>query len=423
MSTYFYQLLGPTGRVKTGIVTLEYEKDDSVKYWLERKYDGYVVSLWKFPIWLTKVRIKLLSVFLPSVSAKELCGFLYDLAVMTESGVPISDAVDALAKEVNSTHASTRVVDVAKQIRAELNAGATVSDAFDRMKHIFPDSVRSLIRIGDETGTTDKMLKEAASHLQRLTDMRQDIQRAMIYPFFVFLSIICVSSFWIIYVIPNLSGMFKQMNAKLPAFTVAVLNSADWFSKNSFMVLLVFLTFISVNLYLYWFNEVYKFYVYKILHRLPIFRLIVSSSIYAFITEYLAVFIRAGVEIVSSIRIMSEVATDPVYRKKLNTIASYVENGEGLSVAMSRVGGFPPVMLRLISVGENTGTLDKQLELISSEYRKKLAHVVATISEIVKPLVIIFAGGIFLILITALMLPIYDLIGQAMSGNSGFGAK
>ena len=416
MAVYYYQILGPTGEVRNGLVNLDYEKIESVVYWLEKKYDGYVVSLIKLPSWLNNAWVKLTSVFRPTVSSKELCGFLYDLAVMTECGVPVVDAVDELSQTEAGKNSSRGVTEIAAQIKSELNAGATVSEAFDRLKLVFPDSVRSLIRIGNETGTTDKMLKEAAAHLQRLTDMRQDLQRAMIYPIFVFISIFGVSAFWIVYVIPNLSGMFKQMNAKLPEFTVAVLNGAEWLSNNAGIVASIIITLALMHFYLYAFNYKYKLTLYKGFHRLPVVRLIVSSSVFAFITEYLAVFIRAGVEIISSLRIMSEVTTDPVYRIKLDSIAKCVENGEGLSSAMRRVGGFPPVMLRLIAVGENTGTLDKQLEMISSEYRKKLAHVVATLSEIIKPLVIIIAGGIFLVLIVALMLPIYDLIAQAMNG-------
>lgn len=417
MATYFYQILLSTGREKLGFIDLNYSSIESVKYWIETKYDGYVVKIYEIPIWLTKIKDSFLGVFSTQIDKKELYSFLYDLAVMMQCGITIADAVEELSNTTDNKYSSKKIIDIALQLHHELNSGSSVSEAFDRMKNIFPMSVRSLIKIGDETGTLDKMLMEAANHLQRINDMKSNIKQAMIYPAFVFFAIFGVSAFWIIYVIPNLSSLFKQMNAKLPDFTLAVLNGAEFISDNWTLILSLILIFFIVNIYSYHNFKIYKFKLFYFLHKLPISNKIVSSSVLAFYSEYLSVFIRSGVEIILSLKILKEVTTDPVYEEKISKISHFVENGDLLSTAMKRTGGFPPVMLRLIVVGEKTGTLDQQLSMLSVEYSKKLNGIIATLSEILKPLVILVAGGIFTIMIVALMLPIYDLISQAMSGS------
>lgn len=107
--------------------------------------------------------------------------------------------------------------------------------------------------------------------------------------------------------------------------------------------------------------------------------------------------------------------TNLYYRDRMSLAKLYVERGDRLSSSMRRVGGFPPLMLRMIAVGEESGSLDRQLSHLASEYRSRLSRVVATLSEIIKPVIVLIAGALLLLFVIALVLPVYDLIGQAMA--------
>jgi len=258
-------------------------------------------------------------------------------------------------------------------------------------------------------------LMEAANHLDRVSKMKAETKQAMIYPIFVFLAIFGVAGFWIYYVIPNLLGLFKQLNAKLPPLTVAVLNASEWMTNNGQWIVAGMIASI-ILIWISWQRNLgFQRFIHNGLHKIPITRSIVSSAGLAFFAEYLSILIRAGLNISSSLSILENATRDLYYKERLSKMKNFVEKGDQISVAMKQVGGFPPMMLRMIIVGENSGTLDNQLKYLAGEYADRLKQIISTISEIIKPLVIVVAGGVFLFLIIALMLPVYDLVKQSMS--------
>jgi general secretion pathway protein F/type IV pilus assembly protein PilC len=150
---------------------------------------------------------------------------------------------------------------------------------------------------------------------------------------------------------------------------------------------------------------------------LPISRVLLTSSGLAFLSEYLSILVQAGIGIVDSLTIMEQTIKDTYYRDRLVAMRQYVQRGDRVSVAMRQVGGFPAMMTRMISVGEETGTLDRQLSHLAEEYRARLTRVIGMLAEIMQPLVIVLAGGLFIVMIMALLLPVYDLVRQAMSSR------
>ena len=140
------------------------------------------------------------------------------------------------------------------------------------------------------------------------------------------------------------------------------------------------------------------------------------SSGLAFFTEYMALLIRAGVDMVSSLQVMERAMRDEYYRDRIIAIRQVLERGDRVSAAMRQVGGFPSMMVRMIGVGEETGTLDSQFARLSAEYSLRLQRLITNLSEVIKPVVVLLAGGMFVFLIVALLLPVYDLVRQAITG-------
>ena len=406
-----------TGQVDSGLVQLNVQRKEAAKIILERNFDGIILKIQELPFWMVEIHRILQNLVYPSIKPAELCSMLRDMAVMTSCGVPIMQAIQGLAEEDSEGAGNRNICRVAKRLLEELDAGAALSEAFERNKDIFPESVCSLITIGDKTGTTHTMLMEAANHLDRVSKMKAETKQAMIYPIFVFMSIFGVAAFWIYYVIPNLLGLFKQLNAKLPPLTLMVLNASEWMTNNG-QWLVASMILIAIFIWLCWQRSVgFQRFIHTGLHKIPITRSIVSSAGLAFFSEYLSILIRAGLNVSSSLSILENATRDLYYKERLSKIKNFVEKGDQISVAMKQVGGFPPMMLRMIIVGENSGTLDNQLKYLAGEYADRLKQIVSTISEIIKPLIIVVAGGVFLFLIIALMLPVYDLVKQSMSMN------
>lgn len=414
MNVYYYKLLLSNGRVKSGITQLAVEHDASARIWLEKNFDAVVITLTRFPGWLAETQRSLSHLVKPTIKPIELSGMLQDLAVMTSSGIPVMEALRAVANEVGQGRTSN-AAKLARRMLEELDAGASLSDAFARYPDAFPETVRNLIMIGDETGSMDLMLKEAAEHIERISRMTADTKQALIYPVFVFSAIIAAGGFWIYYVVPNLADLFKQMNAKLPPLTVAVMAGSEWLISN-FGYIFIGLVALVFTLWVTWrYSRKFRRAIHYTLHKLPIAKTIMFSSGLAFFTEYMSLLIRAGVDMVSSLQVMERAMRDEYYRDRIIAIRQVLERGDRVSSAMRQVGGFPSMMVRMISVGEDTGTLDSQFSRLSEEYSLRLQRLITNLSEIIKPVVVLFGGGMFIFLIVALLLPVYDLVQKAIS--------
>jgi type II secretory pathway component PulF len=183
-------------------------------------------------------------------------------------------------------------------------------------------------------------------------------------------------------------------------------------------VLAVFLIIVTLT-WLYKSLPRFKAWCHELLHKLPIFKTLTTSSGMAFVTEHLALLVRAGLDFMTSLEVLANATTDQYYRQRLLRVREGVARGEGIGASMRRVGGFPAMAVRMISVGEESGSLDKQLDRLAAEYRKRLDVVVSTLSEIIKPALILIAGGLFIFLIVALLLPIYDLVRQSVNHSMG----
>lgn len=412
---YCFEVLLSTGRSKIGITAIPVEKDASARLWLERFYDGIVVGLYRLPAPATSIFNGFRNMTKRTINAKELAGLLRDMAVMTSAGIPVIDAIQSIAED-SGTDSSKGVEQVCRQLLEDLYAGTSISGAFTRQPDVFPDTVRSLAVIGDETGVMNLMLMESADHIDRVTSMKADAKQAMIYPLFSFAAIFGAGGFWIVYVMPKLVGLFKQMNAKLPPLTVAVLGAAEWLNQNWLELLILIASVFFVAYFSWRRSQAVKRGVYNLLHRLPVIKGILTSSGLAFFSEYLAILIRSGLDVVSSFQILDRTVRDLYYKDRVQAIRQFVERGDRISSAMRQTGGFPAMMIRMISVGEDSGTLDKQLSYLSNEYSTRLKRTIGVLAELIKPLVVLIAGAVFLLLIVALLLPVYDLVRQTMSG-------
>lgn len=414
---FYYRMLTPIGRVRAGLASIPVELDASARLWLEKKHDAAIVlRLHRLPAWLDGPLRQGRSLLHGAIRPAELAGLLRDLAVMTGSGIPVFEAIRAIAEDRGS-ESGRRVERVCLQLLEDLHAGSPLGVAFARQPEVFPAAVRSLAEIGDETGTMQQMLMESSRHVERVIALKADARQAMIYPAFSLLAILGAGGFWIGYVMPKLVGLFKQMNAKLPPLTVAVLDLAAWLGV-WWPALLGTLVAGGIAAAIAWQHSApLRRHTMALLHRTPVVRTLLVSSGLAFFSEYLALLIRSGLDLVTSMGIIERSLGNVYYRERVLAIRHFLERGDRISFAMRQIGGFPSMMVRMIAVGEDSGTLDRQLSHLADEYSARLKRTVGTLSELVKPLVVILAGGIFLVLIVALLLPVYDLVRQTMAGQ------
>lgn len=418
LRTYFYRVLLPHGKVKSGFLRLLVERDHSVRLRLEQSTEGAVLSLVRLPAWVTALNDLRMRLFRRHVRQQDLAGFLRDMGIMLDAGVPMMEALKTL---VDDESGDDGVAELAQRVHTDLGSGMRMPQSFARHPDVFPETVRNLAEIGDQSGELPRMLLESASHIERLIDIRRDIRTALIYPVLVFTTILGVGFFWLYYVVPNMAQLFKQLQAKLPPLTQWLIAVSD--ALVHYLVLFAVGVVLLVMLLMWLYRSIpgFKLACHELLHRLPIARTLSTSSGMAFISEHLALLVRAGLDFMLSLDVLSRATTDQYYRERLLRVRDGVARGEGIGASMRRVGGFPAMAVRMISVGEESGSLDKQLDRLATEYRKRLDVVVKSLGEIIKPALILLAGALFIFLIVALLLPIYDLVRQSVNHSLGGG--
>jgi type II secretory pathway component PulF len=409
MRYFYYKRMLDSGQIQSGFEKLAFFNDISARYYLEQRFKVVVLKLSMLPEWLTPVLDVLININTKPISRDELADFLRNLAVMQRSGIPIFDAMEELAGDDSTVQAQKLAEDILESLRS----GATLSISFARHTDVIPDTVQHLTQIGESSGTLERTLMDASNHLTRLGKILRDTKRAMIYPVFVFLSIIGAAAFWIAYVIPNISDLFKQMRVELPPLTRWILDFSENFSTNLTIFVLVLLTTIFISVLSVKKNKRVRFFWHFLLHKLPISRVLTRSATLAFITEYMSLLVSSGLTMLDSLNILERSIKNEVYKKTITQMKNGIMRGNSLSNEMRQTNLYPGFVIRMISVGEQSGNLDEQLSYLAEEYKQRFDNVVASIAEILKPVVMLLAGGLFILMIVALFLPIYQLIGQA----------
>lgn len=375
---------------------------------IEQRYTSTVLSLWRLPILISTVVELFLRLLRRPVPNVVLAEFLHNLGVMLRCGLPIDTAL----LELRDEHRRDGLARVIDDLYVGVGAGKTLSAVLEQHQDVVPTTVLALIRVGEQSGHLDQVLIDGSVHLNRMRVIQQDVRKALIYPVFVIAVVLLAAYFWIDYVLPNIQQMFMQMNAHLPPLTLWAMAAADtlrnvvrsyfwWLLGGGVLTVMVMRRSVWV-----------KHHLFRVLYYLPISSILVRSSSLAFITEYLSLLIRAGVTLSEALRVLEQALTNPFYRRRIEQMRRGIQNGNPLSEEMQASGVFPRLIVRLVSVGEQSGNLDEQLGYLAAEYRRRLQHTVESLAEILKPAVILVAGVFFIFVVVVFLLPVYQLIGQ-----------
>ncbi len=363
------------------------------------------VKISKRPDFIGNLRKRL---HLRNIKRKDLIDLFENLHLLAQSGVPLGVGLWDLAGDMDNPVIRDMLEDIAYRIQS----GESISSAMARYESVLGPIAVNLIKIGEETGSLDRIFKDISQHYARIEDFVSKTKQALIYPAFALTTITIALIFWLVYVLPKIAELFKGLNVQLPAITVAVLNISE-FVKNYILLILIFIV-LSVVLFtaLRRKSERFRYLTDKLVLRLPIIGLVLYNFNYAFFSEYMRLMVTAGVSLYDTFTILAESFNNRVFKKAMFFIRDFIASGGSISEGMRRTRLFPSLMVRMVSVGEETGGLDDQLDYLSRYYYNKLDYITQNIAKIIEPVVIITVGIFMAIIMVSLLLPIYDLISQ-----------
>ncbi len=344
-----------------------------------------------------------------AIKPKDLAIFTRQLATMMKAGVPLLQAFDIVGRG-NPNPSVTKLLN---DIRTDVETGTSLSVAFRKFPLYFDALYCNLIEAGEAAGILDQLLDRLAVYMEKTEAIKSKIKSALMYPISVLVVAFVVTAVIMIFVVPAFKEVFSNFGADLPGPTLAVIAISGIFVKYWWLI------FGGIGGGLYFFmqawkrNEKMQAVMDRILLRMPIFGVLVDKSCVARWTRTLSTMFAAGVPLVEALDSVGGAAGNSVYLAATRKIQQEVSTGTSLTVAMGNAKLFPSMVLQMCSIGEESGSIDHMLGKAADFYEAEVDDMVAGISSLMEPIIIVILGTVIGGIVVAMYLPIFKL-GQVV---------
>ena len=338
------------------------------------------------------------------VDAEELVIFTRLMATMTDAGITIVNSLDTLADQVDNPSFK----EVLQDIRDSVNTGASLSEAMGKYRELFSGYFVSMVKAGESSGMLDEVLERVAGYMEKSNALQKKIKSAMIYPAVVTFMALTITLVMILKVIPVFKDMFSGFGADLPGPTQMLINVSDTM-RHYFLVYIIVGVVLTVVGKWYVKTDKGKIVLDRLKLRLPVFGPLLRKVAISKFTRTLSTLVKSGVPILSALEIVANTSGNVVVEGAVNQVKSSVQEGESISEPMEKSGIFPPLVTRMIAVGEKSGELEKMLIKIADFYDEQVDTSVEGLTSLIEPLVIAFLGIVIGGIVICMFLPIFKM--------------
>lgn len=343
------------------------------------------------------------------IKPKDIAIFTRQLATMMKAGVPLLQAFDIVGRG-NSNPSVTKLLN---DIRTDVETGTSLSAAFRKFPLYFDNLYCNLVEAGEAAGILEGLLDRLATYMEKTEAIKSKIKSALMYPIAVIVVAFVVVSVIMIFVIPAFKEVFTSFGADLPAPTLFVIGMSEIFVKWWWLI------FGGIGGGLYFFmqawkrNERVQQFMDRLMLKLPIFGDLVYKSVIARWTRTLATMFAAGVPLVEALDSVGGASGNSVYELATQKIQQEVSTGTSLTAAMTNANVFPSMVLQMCAIGEESGSIDHMLGKAADFYEAEVDDMVAGLSSLMEPIIIVILGGLIGGIVVAMYLPIFKL-GQVV---------
>lgn len=343
------------------------------------------------------------------IKPKDLAIFTRQLATMMKAGVPLLQAFDIVGRG-NPNPSVTRLL---SDIRNDVETGTSLSAAFRKYPLYFDNLYCNLVEAGEAAGILDQLLDRLAVYMEKTEAMKSKIKSALMYPISVLVVAFVVTAVIMIFVVPAFKEVFSNFGADLPGPTLAVIALSEFFVAYWWAI------FGGIGGGLYFFmqawrrNQKMQHFMDRVLLKLPIFGVLVDKSCIARWTRTLSTMFAAGVPLVEALDSVGGAAGNSVYELATIKIQQEVSTGTALTTAMTNANLFPSMVLQMCAIGEESGSIDHMLGKAADFFESEVDDMVAGISSLMEPIIIVILGTVIGGIVVAMYLPIFKL-GQVV---------
>ncbi|MBI2712031.1 MAG: type II secretion system F family protein [Bdellovibrio sp.] len=341
-----------------------------------------------------------------TVPVEVLVAFSRQLQVLIGAGIPLVQGLDILGEQ-STNRAMTQIVGT---IREKISAGSYFWESISAYPRVFPKLYVALVRAGEASGALEGMLRRVCRYLEDEDRLRKMLKSAMMYPILVMSIGSGVVAVMLIFVIPKFEEMLKANKQELPGPTQFVINASHFLIGNFMYIAVGFaITFFAVRKYLR--TDEGRAVKDRIVFRAPLFGELVRKAAVARFSRTMQTLLASGVNLIDAIDICKSTIDNAVLEDAVGKIRGEVEKGKTLGQIIGSMDVFPRMAVQMIMVGESTGNLDKMLEKVADFFEAETETMVAGMSKLIEPLVLVFLGGTVGGMMIAMYLPIFKLAG------------
>jgi type IV pilus assembly protein PilC len=398
-STFSYRVRDRQGKLVTGSLVADSE--------------GLVVSRLRemgyVPVSVTEQRQSLakreFSLRPGRVKMKELSVFSRQFATMVNSGLPILKALSILADQTESKALSA----VVREVRLDVERGSSLSQAMAKHPKAFNNLFVAMVKAGETGGVLDSVLLRLADNIEREVELRQRIKSAMTYPVVVLAMVSLILVAMLLFIVPQFKSIYESLHGVLPLPTRILLFASDVFRKYWWMWIVVII--VAVFLFRrFKATPQGRAMVDAFKLKVPVFGGLFHKSALSRFASTLSILLRSGVPILQSLDIVTETVNNRVVSRAVADVESSVKEGESIARPLGKHKVFPPMVVQMLAVGEETGAVDTMLEKVAQFYDAEVTATVDSLTSLIEPLMIAIIGGAVGLAVIALYLPMFNVI-------------
>ena len=342
---------------------------------------------------------------LGGVRGKDISVFSRQFATMIAAGLPLVQCLQTLGMQMERK----RFQDIIAKVASDVESGSTLSDALGRFPRVFDELYVNLVHVGETGGVLDSMLSRLSTYLEKAQALKHRVQMAIVYPILVMTIAVLVVAFLMIFIIPIFAAFFENAGVPLPLPTRIVIAVSHGVTRYWYVILAVW----AAGMYGFraWYRtEAGRLAVDRFFLRAPIFGPLVRKIAIARFTRTLSALLGGGVPIIDALRITAKTAGNRVVENSVMRARERVMAGHTLGERLKDGGVFPPMVVQMVIVGEQTGALDNMLAKVADYYEDEVDVAVSGLTALLEPLLIVFLGVVIGGIVIAIYLPIFKVV-------------
>ena len=400
MGAFEYTALDPRGREKRGV--LEGDAARQIRQQLREK--GWVpLSVEEVAHREAKER-KRYAFLRRGISATELALITRQLATLVRAGLPLEECLRAVSQQADKGRLKSMLL----AVRARVMEGHSLAVGLSDFPHVYPELFRTTVEAGEQSGHLDRVLERLADYTESRQQLRQKIQLAVFYPALLTVVAILVVGGLMTYVVPQVVQVFENIGQELPPLTRGLIAVSD-FLRNYGLVMLILLVLAIAGFSYMLRNTAVRRRFHKVLLIIPLVSRLERGLNTGRFARTFSILTASGVPVLESMRISAQVMSNLPMKDAVTEATARVREGAGIAAALERSGYFPPMTVQLVASGEASGKLEEMLERAAINQEREIETLIATLLGLFEPLLILFMGGVVLVIVLAILLPIFDL--------------